>query len=363
MGWNHVFLNDGTGHFTESWSAKYWGGQDGAWAEDINMDGSVDLVCGGMQVNMSYYPFYALLNDGTGTHFDTVYLAGTDTFGYSYQDGAMAADIDLDGYPDIVGAWGGVGFFRQKPSAPLTFDLHNVGYVNGAHWVYAASLYNKCMPSIDLLVTCVNKHVVFENRMLGAFASIGHLESSILEMIPTDSLCVLEYFGYNACVPNDTALAFYWRAGVDSANIIASSWNGPIYATAGMNIIDSFSINGSAKMFQYKVQFKGSATDIATLYEVWMTADCSASVEEKVVSPVYKPDMQFVRGELSVSLPHRENINLAIYDIAGKLRAKLFNGYLDAGTYAFAVPDRMGIYLARCRYGKNSTTLKFVKLR
>ena len=153
---NYVFLNDRTGHFTLSWSSNYWvdGDFDGAWAEDIDMDGDIDLVCG-KQWDSGVKGFYALLNDGTGYNFDSTLLAEVSS-GH-YMDGAIAADIDLDGLPDIAGTYDEIGWFRQDPANPLTFSVYDVDTAamsHNSHWVYVASLRCwECVPSMDILVT------------------------------------------------------------------------------------------------------------------------------------------------------------------------------------------------------------------
>ena len=56
-------------------------------------------------------------------------------------------------------------------------------------------------------------HIVYENRMHTAFANIGYLESSLLELTPpTLQACELLQFGYIACVPENMSVGFYWRA-------------------------------------------------------------------------------------------------------------------------------------------------------
>lgn len=95
---NHIYLNDRSGGFYQSFESDYWSGEDfdGASPFDVNGDGHMDLICGVHIRNSSQVGFYALINDGTGTNFDTLHLEGTETGDRDYGDGACAWDIDLD---------------------------------------------------------------------------------------------------------------------------------------------------------------------------------------------------------------------------------------------------------------------------
>ncbi len=368
-----IFLNDSTGHFYESWSFDHWPGKefDGAWAEDINMDGNMDLVCG----NYYNFPrgFYGFLNDsGTGTYFRTEILALDD----SYMDGAIARDIDLDGFPDIAGTLYKVGWFRQDPANPLTFTIHQIDTIKESHWIYAEPLCNRCTPAIDLLVTGIGSHRVYENQMLTSFAHTGDLESSMLEITTRYfEPCTLQYFAYDACVPNDTSLSFYWRAGVESLFLVWSDWQGPYPATVGLDITDSFAFpDTAARMFQYKAEFK-KGSDIAVLYEVRLHYFCSGIGVEEAVPAIQKLQMlkTAMDSKLILKLPFGDCISLKLYDVTGRLVESVFDGYLSSGTHEFEILHQgKGIYFARLhsthlsRHGtgrEGAKTLKLIKLR
>ncbi len=364
----YIFLNDGTGHFTESFHADYWAGSgeefDGAWPSDIDMDGDIDLVCGNQYY--SPYGFYALLNDSTGTNFDSMLLV--EDASNSYMDGAIARDINLDGFPDIAGTHSKVGWFCQDTLNLLTFTLYPIDDDipnNSSHWVYAASLCNKCLPSIDLLVTHRGKHIVYENQMLESFASLGWLESSILEL-SSSSACSLKYFGYEACIPSDTSLAFYWKAGVDSADIAGKPWDGPhSVVTVGIpSVVDSFSVGlNDMRMFQYKAELKGD-NDIAVLYKVWLSYDCSSTeIEEKANIKYQNAKLMFSNNKkLILELSREDKVSLEIYNVAGMLTKNVFNGYLPSGVHIFEISEKAGVYFAILHYTGGSRSLKFIKL-
>ncbi|MBI4722494.1 MAG: T9SS type A sorting domain-containing protein [Candidatus Stahlbacteria bacterium] len=367
VGWDgaYVFRNNQAGGFSNYWGNDLWSSDDldGGWPSDIDMDGDLDLVVSAIYQD-GY--FYALLNNGTATNFDTLRLEGTG--GGAYGDGAIAMDIDLDGYPDIAGTYVDVGWFRQIPSAPLTFTQYLVdNSVSSSHWIYAYPLCKKCAPSIDLLVTDDQYHIVYQNNMLLGFASLGWLESSILELTPPYlAKCDLKYFGYNACVPDDSTLAFYWRTGMNASDLLTNPWNGPYYAKTGVNIRDSFALSGADWMFQYKVEFYGNPSDIAVLYEVWLDYECSGvGVEEQTIHTDTDVTLQFVNDNLIFYLPQADKIELAIYDIGGRLVKNVFSGYLPCGKYEFKIPLNSGIYFAKIKSSsiKQNKTLKVIKFK
>jgi hypothetical protein len=357
----YIFLNDQTGHFAQSFFQDYWGDKDfdGASAIDIDLDGDMDLLCAN-KYQIFQYGFHGLLNDGSGSGF-TRQLVGSDLFGV-HIDGAVAADIDSDGFPDLAGAGTRLGWFRQDPTTPLSFTLHSLGSISPSHWVHADTLCERCVPKVSLLVTNQGAHTVYENNMR-QFAGFGYLESSILDLAG-DSVCSLACFVYEACVPEDSSLAFFWRVGLDSAEIIGLPWNGPHYASTGMSVTDSFALSAkSARMFQYRVEFRGS-DDVALLHEVGLAYECRpACVDELPGNLVLEPDIRFVGGKLVLHLPHEERIRLTVYDVTGRIIGTPFNDCLMSGTHELHSSKRSGIYFARLHWKAGTRTLKFVTLK
>ncbi len=255
-----ILLNDGTGHFFNVYyqSSRIF---DGAWPSDIDRDGDLDLVVAGSG------GFWALLNDGSGHSFSVVLLSPNSNM----IDGSMTADIDMDGFPDIVGSYVAVGWLRQNPLMPMTFTTYTIdrsppySIGRGSHWIYVDDVDCGCAPDMDLLNTGQNAHIIYENKMIQSYASIGYLESSVIDAADT---CLWYRIGWDACVPHDTAIAFYWRVGNDITTFSSLPWNGPIYGAVG-NGLDSINICGVGRYFQYKVEFRRGINDIAVLRKFW----------------------------------------------------------------------------------------------
>ena len=117
---DHLFLNDGMGNFTESYNAipELYGNKSGVCAADIDHDGDMDLFVGGRANAQAYgmpQTSWLLINDGKG-HFS---IAGEKTIhlkDIGMITDARFADLDRDGYPDLVlaGEWMPVNIFHNE---------------------------------------------------------------------------------------------------------------------------------------------------------------------------------------------------------------------------------------------------------
>ncbi|MCD6596025.1 VCBS repeat-containing protein, partial [bacterium] len=285
-----IYINDGDGNFSLGFSGFDDVSLDGIYPEDIDMDGDLDVVVGVPHLG-TFFPnsgFAAFINDGTGINF-TPRMLWTDMTGM-YEDGAMAADIDLDGFPDIAGTYGEVGWLRQNPTSPLNFTLYTIDYTpagsHWSHWLYIANADNEnCAPTMDLFTTFGDEYIIYENNMILAYASIGTLASSILDGIET---VAWHRIGWDACIPYDNSIAFYWRAGNDISTFSSIPWNGPIPGIV-LDTPDSTDIDGLGRYFQYKVEFCGG-DDIAVLHKFWVEYDTFALVPPTAASIEYNEE-------------------------------------------------------------------------
>lgn len=343
------------GAFTETYSYPSGGMEDGMWPSDINDDGYMDIIVGSIGGNI-----YALLNDGTGTNFTYTNLV-TST-GY-YGDGTMSRDIDLDGLTDIVTSYNKVGWLRQYPY--MTFNTYDIYTITGStsHWVYAANADSNdevCTHDIDIFATWDGVHAVFENRMMQA-NPLGSLTSSILRP-STAKDSRFRKFGWEACVPTDTSLAFYWRVG-NVADIGTKDWNGPFYDNA-LSSADSINIDTTClQCFQYKVELRGGP-DIAILYKVWVRydeCDTGAGVEENKLSYL-DLELKIMNRKILFSTPtFIKDASIDLFDISGRMVEKLYNGSLDRGIYTFTPETKKkGIYLVLFRSSANTLQKKLL---
>ena len=66
------------------------------------------------------------------------------------------------------------------------------------------------------------------------------------------------------------------------------------------------------------------------------------------------------RAHLKLTLPRKENIDLKIYDISGKLIKDLYHGNLNPGAHTFSITTNPGTYIAVLKYGRGVVRRKFV---
>jgi len=80
-------------------------------------------------------------------------------------------------------------------------------------------------------------------------------------------------------------------------------------------------------------------------------------LESLLITPLQKAPG---RTDLKLTLPRKENIDLKIYDISGKLVKDLYHGNLNPGAHTFSITTNPGTYIAVLRYGKGVVKRKFV---
>ncbi|MBS1662634.1 MAG: VCBS repeat-containing protein [Bacteroidetes bacterium] len=120
---DHLYLNDGKGHFKEQPLPSILTNKTCVTAADINKDGNVDLFVGGFASARAYgiaQPSYLLLNDGKGNftiapEFKAAGLVTSAAFG----------DLDNDGWPDLVlaGEWMPIKVYHNNKGTFTPSDI------------------------------------------------------------------------------------------------------------------------------------------------------------------------------------------------------------------------------------------------
>ena len=137
---NFLYINDGTGHFTESALIAGVSGDDvgvntgsmGTFLSDVNNDGLPDLWC----CNFERELFALYVNQGSGSFLHESRRAGIAAFEGLYVGfGTVVIDLDLDGCRDIVTANGHVSYHSPGVSyEQLPLLLRNVGDGRFERW-------------------------------------------------------------------------------------------------------------------------------------------------------------------------------------------------------------------------------------
>ncbi|RKZ26396.1 hypothetical protein DRQ26_04480, partial [bacterium] len=151
-----------------------------------------------------------------------------------------------------------------------------------SHWVYVEDVDDGCIPDMDLLASGSNAHIIYENKMLEDFANWGYLESSIVDIGFSANW---KKIGWEACIPYDSSIAFYWRASDHIAGFDTIRWNGPIWGNSLVSP-DSANIYGIGQYFQYRVEFFYTSDDIAVLHKFRAEYDTLMhSLEIELITP------------------------------------------------------------------------------
>ena len=358
----HVLINNGSGSFAHYNVDPSITCIDGMWLNDLDLDGDLDITVAQYQGN---YHFYVYLNSGNGTSYT---LQDLGVGSAQYLDGSIAFDMDMDGLPDIVGTNQYVGYFRQNWWPNFTeYRVYDYGSLYYAHWVYPDDLdEGSCTPDVDILVSGNGTHDVFENQMVASFAQNGELVSSILDLTgnPNQGGRVSWLgWGDGTCIPNDSALAIYYRVGRTLAEIQSAPWQLAVQIPTGDNE-DSVQVNTSCiRYFQYRLVFKGDSTppkDVATFGEIWIRwTDCplyQGSDECESVPSSYA--LRFRNGKLVLELPLRDRVALEVYTLTGRLVKVLVDGALEPGRYEYELDLSRGVYVAYLKTGRVSLTRK-----
>ncbi|MEO0146977.1 MAG: T9SS type A sorting domain-containing protein [candidate division WOR-3 bacterium] len=363
-GMANVFINDGSGSFSLNTVGYFFSCVDGMWLNDLDRDGDLDITVATYPNSLGQYRFEGLLNDGTG--FNYVWTPLTGDAG-SYTDGSIARDMDLDGLTDISGGWSNLGYFRQTLPFPTFTEYFIAGFFN-SHWIYPDDADQiSCTPDIDIFATREGEHAIYENRMVSAFAPSGWLESSILQLhAVADSGGAISWFGwgYGTCIPNDTAVALFWRAGNTVAEILAAPWVGPIFLREGTGADSVFLGTPCKKYFQYRIELRADQVnrEIATQGGVWIKyTSCPLYEKVEETKPMPSVFRMNQRGDaLVLELPGPTTARLSLYDATGRLLSVIHEGDMGPGVFEFRPSVPAGIYMAVYRSRERTATAKLL---
>lgn len=127
-----LYINDGTGNFTEDVSFQSVMSNETAHMHIsfVDMDNDWTLDVWGTNRNDS---FYLLLNDGSGNFTDASNLiAGGSTSQYESETADLDGDTDIDAYFIGLNPIGGFGFPGEGPKYNELIGAGSLGFVNGA---------------------------------------------------------------------------------------------------------------------------------------------------------------------------------------------------------------------------------------
>jgi hypothetical protein len=169
------------------------------------------------------------------------------------------------------------------------------------------------------------------------------LESSILQVSGGASWSALDW---NATLPSQTTVKFQVRSSDDPSDM--GAWSSNIFSPGSITV---WTTPGDA-YFQYKAILETlDPTATPSLNSVtvsWNQVGIEGGEEPSALSmePLRNPAVGFV--ELRLSLPSLMQVRLDVFDVSGRLVARVLDGELEQGSHTIQVSDLApGLYFAR----------------
>ena len=232
-----VFINRHDKTFTQKTIQS--GYVDGAWVEDFNNDGFLDIFA----ANSTIIRWYENTSDGLNYIAHTVKAVSRD-----YEDGAVAGDIDLDGLTDVACGYNNIAWFKQKTDG--TFDTYEITQAENNHWLYLFNAHEEdCDVDIDILGVRENEIFYLENKIVSSFYNDGNLLSSILD---TKAPSIMDSVMWDVCTPQGYRIEIYLKASSDTNTLENAEWIGPLTQGA---INDTF-FKTPYRYYQYKIHLR-----------------------------------------------------------------------------------------------------------
>ncbi|RKZ08353.1 hypothetical protein DRQ25_09260, partial [Candidatus Fermentibacteria bacterium] len=343
--------------------------------------------------------------DGSGTTWTKHTVDGD----FNGAESVYSADINGDGYPDVLGAAfddDEITWWENVNGSGTIWTEHIVdGNFNGAHSVFPADIdadgdqdlagaaYNAdeiCWwENVDGLGTIWTKHTVVEEYFyatsvysadidgdyhmdilgvgnlidditwwdLTAFPPEGRLESSVLDV--QDVSVDWDSINWNSTEPPGTCISFLVRASDDFSNM--GEWSDTLTTPCSL----SGYLNDNHQYFQYKVILNTTdSLSTPVLHDVGVTwnhvgIEGEPGIESFVLYGAI-PNPAHARTMLFFSIPEDSQIDLTVYELTGRLVISTNREY-TAGVHEITLNDLInGVYLIRMTAGKFTETQRFV---
>lgn len=297
---------------------------------DYNNDGDDDFAVASSSGdgNLRWYDF---LDTQSSWVTNVMYGAGTQ----SIRDIA-AADMDADGYPDVVVAnynEDQIVWCKNSEYMGENWETFPVASnFNGALGVSAGDMDDDGIP--DVLGCAYNGDEVSWWRIAG-FTSPSTVTSSILNIEPPDPGSVLwEYLYWSATTPADTGIRFRLKTSYNSGNM--GSWSA--WMTSASTLGSLVSQGGQFLQYQAELHTDNpyitpSLKDITVLWN-------PVSIEEEGSAPldgrmVWLVSGNPVEGAFSIGYHVEQSgyVDIAVYDVTGRKVFVVNEGNLASGQY------------------------------
>ena len=349
--WENV---DGSG---TSWTEHTVDGDfDGAWSvcfADIDSDGYMDVLGAAFfACDITWWENV----DGSGTSWTEHTIDGA----FDGAKSVYSADINGDGYMDVLGAAynaADITWWENNDGSGTSWTEHTVdGSFNGAISVYSADVNGDgCMDVLGAAIS--DNDITWWN--VSAYSSNGSLESSVLDVQESPDWQTLLW----ACTePSGTSMALQVRASDNSSNM--GAWSDTLAAPCTLEGI----LADEDRYFQYRAIL--TTTDLLStpvLHDVtvgWQpfTGTQEGSAGEVASFALYgaRPNPAPGHATLFFSLPVDSRAELTIYDLTGRVVHSV-SGEYEPGVHEVILDNlACGVYMIRMTSEEFTATKQFV---
>ncbi|MBN2587201.1 MAG: T9SS type A sorting domain-containing protein [Candidatus Fermentibacteraceae bacterium] len=327
-------------------------------AADIDCDGDNDVLATAF---VSDEIGWWENSDGLGD-FSSYHLVDDD---FEYAKSAAAADMDIDGDTDIIGAAqfiDEISWWENTNGIGTGWEKHLIdGRVGGATSVCPADINGNG-------TTDVTGAIRFDDRILwwdiGLYSFQGSMESSVFD---TQGDPEWGSLSWSAMEPSGTSVSFQVRASEDPDQMNFTSWSDTLSGPCSLSGI----LTDGDRYFQYRAIMSTSDQDTTpALQEVlfeWDEMAIGDSGELEVHGPVLLPfhpnpvhGSPVIRFDLTDSSP----VNISLYDISGRMVVQYILAAEDSGLHEIQVDlPASGIYVCRLIAGDAIEMGTFILLK
>ena len=331
-------------------------GAHSVYAADVDGDGYMDVLgAAHLADDITWWEN----SDGSGT----VWIEHTVNRNFDGAHSVYAADVDGDGDMDVLGAAynaNDITWWENTDGSGTVWSEHTVdGEFDLAHSVYSADVDGDGY--MDVLGAAYNADDITWWNVSG-YVEEGTLESSILDAGSVDEW---QIFFCNIQEPAGTSVAFQFRSSSDASEM--GTWSDTLYFTG--TILTGI-LADSTEYLQYKVILTTSdATNTPVLEDVTFSygvlTNIGDSNSSEVVSWSLLPMQNPSYGHLSavITVPEPGMVALRLYDITGRVIARTSQEF-PTGTHSVAFNNLVeGVYFCTMSAGDFTATERMIVLK
>ncbi|MCD4707817.1 MAG: T9SS type A sorting domain-containing protein [Candidatus Sabulitectum sp.] len=347
--------NDGTGLvWTRHTISGSLNGARGAWFADIDDDGYLDVICGSA-VGDSICWFENENDIGTNWVRHTIAI-------YDGLSILNHSDLDQDGDEDVLvcGVVSDNALWYENNGSGTSWTTHViVDDYTGPMFVNPIDINSDGV--LEVLVSDSYSNVL---AWYDLFESTGVLKSSILDAQEDPDWGSIDW---TATTPPSTDVIFQLRSSENPSAM--GSWSADITSPG---LIASYVTDGD-NFIQYRVFLAttdmGDTSALPILEDVTLNwtmvsiADPGRPVDVFTLR-IMSANPCFGAPVIAFSVPHVCNVNLSVFDMSGRVVARIADGEIEAGSYQVNIENLVpGVYHCSMEAGEFADVQRLVVLK